>query len=46
MKLGSFDIENMYTNIPTMELKKIRKNILNSDHYTSKEEKEEYIYWI
>jgi hypothetical protein len=31
----------MYTNIPTNELKYIITNILNNDHYTSKEEKEE-----
>jgi hypothetical protein len=31
----------MYTNIPTSELKNIIKNILNSDHYVSKDEKEE-----
>jgi hypothetical protein len=40
MKLCSFDIVNMYTNIPTSELKNIITNILNNDHYMSKEEKE------
>jgi hypothetical protein len=44
MKLCLFDIENMYTNLPTMELKNIIKNILNNDHYTNKEEKEELLY--
>jgi hypothetical protein len=34
----------MYTNIPTSELKSITTNILNNDHYTSKEEKEELLY--
>jgi signal transduction histidine kinase len=43
-KLRSFDIENMYTNIPTNELKNIITNILNNDHYTSKEGKEVSLY--
>jgi hypothetical protein len=33
----------MYTNIPTYELKHIITNILNNDHYTSKEGKEELL---
>jgi hypothetical protein len=33
----------MYTNIPTHELKNIIENILNNNHYISKEEKEELL---
>jgi hypothetical protein len=33
-KLCSFDIENMYTNIPTSELVNIIKNIMNCDYST------------
>jgi hypothetical protein len=44
MKLCSFDIESMYTNIPTTEINNIIKNILNNEHYTSKEEKEELLH--
>jgi hypothetical protein len=44
MKLCSFDIENMYTNIPISKLKNIITNILNKDRQTSKEEKEELLY--
>jgi sulfur relay (sulfurtransferase) DsrF/TusC family protein len=43
-KLCLFGIENMYTNIPTSELKNIIKTVLNNDHYMSKEEKEELLY--
>jgi hypothetical protein len=43
-KLCSFDIENMYTNIPTYELKNIIENIIYNNHYTSKEQKEELLY--
>jgi hypothetical protein len=35
-KICSFDTENMYTNIPTEELKEIITNILNNDQYTNK----------
>lgn len=42
-KLCSFDIANMYTNIPTSELVNIIRNILNSDYSTSKEEKDELV---
>jgi hypothetical protein len=34
----------MYTNIPTLELANIIKNILNNDYHTSKEEKKELLY--
>jgi hypothetical protein len=42
-KLRLFDIENIYTNIPTTELKNIIKNTLIYDHHTSKEEKQELL---
>jgi hypothetical protein len=38
-KLCSFDTENMYTNIPTTEVKEVIANILNKDPHFDKERK-------
>jgi hypothetical protein len=38
-KMCSFDIENMYTNIPTMELRNIIDNIMTKNHNISQKTK-------
>jgi hypothetical protein len=42
-KLCPFDIENMYTNIPTPELVNVIKNIMNCDYSTNMDEKDELV---
>jgi hypothetical protein len=42
-KLCSFDIENMYTNIPTLELKNIIKNIIDQNHNMSNAENDKLL---
>jgi hypothetical protein len=42
-KLCSFDIENMYTNIPTSELKNVIKNIVDQNHNMSNIENDELL---
>jgi hypothetical protein len=41
--LFSFDMKNMYTNIPITELKNIIKEILDNDDHTSEHKKHELI---
>jgi hypothetical protein len=43
MRICSFNIENMYTNIPNVEVLNIIKNIMESDPETKKAEQEEII---
>jgi hypothetical protein len=45
-RLCSFDIDNMYTKIPTMELKSIIKDILNNEPHITKEEREELVHLV
>jgi hypothetical protein len=42
-KLCSFDTENMYTNIPTSELRNIIKNIIDQNYCMSTVEKDELL---